>query len=358
MAAFEKSSRAKFEMADLDIPFDPQELDHRYRNIKTSLEKSRNAVSSKEDRDIKQFQNDLSSLRKFLQDCQHRRRGLSDPKVLFYLNDCLEWLEVWELTSADEYIDLLSDRKLLLSKVDQPSEFPADTTAPSEATVQPPASENVKESLYSPGDIVVVTDSIDDGCSSSFAAEVVSATPESLTVKRKGDDDSLKGPLAFSGTDHVNVSGDDAISGRVSFAMQHLLYKDQYKFLFWHPDMKIGDCQYYLRVKHTLCGDLLFGQVVELNGSDYVFGGAVDRESSKPPRHQKAREVLLLPNKETSNPKLITVPLTKDVREHPGPKYPSAETLSQLLALLTAIVDRKVVATKTTAIQVPEKKSG
>ena len=95
---------------------------------------------------------------------------------------------------------------------------------------------------------------------------------ESIILRRKVDRGSKRGPLAFSGLDDITIAN-DAISERVSSAMQNSLHNDQYKLsLFGHQDMKVGDCQYYLRVKHTFCGDLMFDQLVELNGSHYIWG--------------------------------------------------------------------------------------
>jgi hypothetical protein len=169
---------------------------------------------------------------------------------------------------------------------------------------------------FATGDVIIVSSSTGD-VTTSFAAEVIACQRSTdlerlvLTYRRKTSGTAF-GPLHFDSPEASlflpPIGGHDSLS--VSLAVQNTLSVDQYKIMYGHPDLRYQGSQYFVRVNHSQCGDLILGSVCTLNGSRYIFAGAVADIKKK-------AHCLLFPEASRSNAgasrKLVRVPLTKAV---------------------------------------------
>ena len=153
--------------ADEPVRSSPHELAQRYGNIKRIINENKSIITSEEERDIRFLQSNLDELSDIFRECQHPSRGIIVTKdgilwTIKHMDDCLRSMESWGLTSTDEYIDLRSDRSLLVLQL---SEFPdpGPDTSPPPPDAEPEI-EHQPTTRFRSGDIVVV-EQTDDGCS-------------------------------------------------------------------------------------------------------------------------------------------------------------------------------------------------
>ena len=187
---------------------------------------------------------------------------------------------------------------------------------------------------FTAGDFVVVQDRPgDDSVSCNFAAEVVACSWSAtgllnLTLKKKIVSDMDAGPFVFTGPD-LELTIDHAL---VTLAFDNSVYVDQYKVLYGHPDMRWGERQFFVRAKHSQCGDMMFGRIVLINNSRFTFGGVVAAAK------RKQWDCCLLPcDRQSGIPiKLLMIPLTKSVTVSPEmpPKFGSDEDIKFLISEL------------------------
>ena len=130
---------------------------------------------------------------------------------------------------------------------------------------------------FRPGDYIVINDVAGDECDDPDR-DRVSTNYVAVVVQFSWSGDRSGGPFSFSSPD-VDIT----VSGRASatHAFQNELYVDQYKVLYGHSDMRFGELQYFVRVKHSHCGDLMFGRIVMVNGARFVFGGILASAQTK-----------------------------------------------------------------------------
>ena len=205
---------------------------------------------------------------------------------------------------------------------------------------------------------MVTTTSLD--VTTSYAAEVVESKlltdtrTLALTMRCKSPSSGQYGPLKFdSPTVCVSVSldhhidRDDATDDKspevsVCLAMQNSLALDQYKVVYGHRDMRWYGCQYYVRVKHSQCGDLMLGSTCVLNAGRYTFAGAVDTSTSSTNKRKGALHCLLLPERSShvssSQRRLIKIPLTKVVSTN-GVELCAEDDIKVIQELLSAKID-------------------
>ena len=152
--------------------------------------------------------------------------------------------------------------------------------------------------MFEQGDLVTVKP--EDG-SGRFSARVLAATDdETLTISRKTEGDDARGPLSYSSEPFKIVASS------ATLLLKNEVYKDQFKYLYGEADLQLKGMQYFVRVRHSDCGDMMFGKVVTIDAVPYIFGGVVEN-------HFKSRTAWLAVLMTRDQCELMYLPLNKKI---------------------------------------------